>query len=401
MSGGEEGYEPDIDRPESSEEDSDELMDIMQADEPRDAEEAAIVLRPEAVAGVVKRLSADAQRGEGCLQRSDINRVFLRKKLSFAECIAVEEELTAAGYRVNDDEDEDDKPGPKISGLGNKAQYLTEADERDLGRKIQLALALPDDTDGLDPVYVDRLRREAEKAKSKFVMTNMRYVARLANRLPPCKHLSLEDLMQEGVIGLMRAADLYDPERGFRFKTYATWWIEQRMRRAISDGDRTVRLPVHLQEKMVRIRRAETKLALVLGRQPTPDELATAVGLEPDRLMKLLWRVQATDCVEGDSPVGDETTLFELVEDPSGTPLDKALDHELEERIRHVLASLTPREERILRMRFGIGLDSDHTLDSIGRQYGITRERIRQVEAKALGRLRHPTRRRRLQGFLD
>lgn len=396
MSSGAELHEPGVEILESSNDDTEEFMDAS-----GNSEEESLVFRPDVVSIVINRLAADAQRGAGCLQRSDINRTLLRKKLSFAECIAVEEQLQTAGYRINDEDDDNSELSPPTLALRRHATYLTESDERDLGRKIQLSLSLPGNTSGLSSDYVDRIRRDADKARGRFVVSNLKYVTRLAHRLLPCQHLSLDDLIQEGVLGLMRAADLYDPERGFRFKTYATWWIEQHMRRAIADKERTVRLPVHVQEKITRIRRSDAKLSLILGHRPTPDELAAAVGMETEKLMTLLWHAQATDCVDGDTPVGDETTLFELVEDSHATPLESAIDRELEERIQQVLASLPHREQVIIRMRFGIGLDRAYTLESIGQKHGITRERIRQVEAKALGRLRHPARRKRLQGFLE
>ena len=264
-----------------------------------------------------------------------------------------------------------------------------------------MALQLPEDITGLDAAYVDRVRADADKARATFVAGNLRYVEMLARRRGQKKHLSLEDLVQEGVIGLMRATDLYDPERGFRFKTYATWWIEQRIRRAIADGDRVVRLPVHLQEKMTRIRRAEARLTLANGKAPTSDELATAIGMDSERLMKLLWRIQATNCIEGDAPIGEDTTLLALAVDPTESAFDIVSYRELQERFSDILLTLSPREERVLRMRFGIGLDRDHTLESVGQEYSVTRERIRQIEAKALGKLRHFVRSTRLRGFLD
>ncbi|UAJ11067.1 sigma-70 family RNA polymerase sigma factor [Glacieibacterium megasporae] len=242
---------------------------------------------------------------------------------------------------------------------------------------------------------------DADRARATFLAGNLRYVEKLARRRGQRKHLALEDLVQEGVIGLLRATDLYDPERGFRFKTYATWWIEQRIRRAIADGDRVVRLPVHLQERIARIRRAEARWTLVNGKAPTSGELSIAIGMDPERLMKLLWRVQATDCIEGDAPVGEDTTLLAFAVDQTASAFDVASHSQLQERFRDILTTLTAREERILRMRFGIGLDRDHTLESVGREFEVTRERVRQIEAKALRKLSHVVRSKRLRGFLD
>jgi RNA polymerase primary sigma factor len=384
------------------EDDDDDLIDLLSDADEVDPDELATTVRPEMVAKALKALCADAQRAGGSLARADVNRVYFRRKLSIAECVELETLLTSAGYAILE-EDDAQPTGASASGDSalRKFRYLNEAEERELGRRIQLALQLPEDTSGLDAAYVDRVRADADRARATFVAGNLRYVEMLARRRGPRKHLTVEDLIQEGIIGLMRATDLYDPERGFRFKTYATWWIEQRMRRAIADGDRIVRLPVHLQEKMSRIKRAEAKLTLASGKAPTPDALATAIGMDTERLMKLLWRVQATDCIEGDAPIGEDATLLEITADVTESPFDKVAYRELQERFADILATLTPREERILRMRFGIGLDRDHTLESVGRQYSVTRERIRQIEAKALGKLRHFVRSSRLRGFLD
>lgn len=378
----------------------DDLLDLLPPEDGRDPDELANIVRPELIAKAFKALSADAQRAGGVLSRDDANRAYLRRELSIAERIEVEEKLSAAGYRISDDEENEPKDGSVAANRG-KLRYLSQTEERELGRRIQLAQKLPEDTTGLPIDYIDRILRDADKARATFVAGNIRYVQMLARRYGPKKHLTVDDLVQEGMIGLLRATDLFDPERGFRFKTYATWWIEQRMQRAIADDDRLVRLPVYLHDIVKRVKRAKARLTLATGSAPTPDQLATAMGIEPERLQKLLWRVQATDVIEGDSPVGEDTTILALAPDSSDSAFDIASHQELQERFRDVLATLTPREERIVRMRFGIGLDQGHTLESIGGDYNVTRERIRQIEAKALGKLRHPTRSRKLRGFLE
>lgn len=383
------------------EDDSDELTDLMSIDDSIDPVTDANIVRPDFIDKVYGVLSSDAQRGDGELQRIDVNRAYLRKQLSISECMAVEERIIAAGYRILDNEDETESKKEDTTEPKQRYRYLNETEERDLGRRIQLALLLPEDTSSLDPVYIDRVRKDAERARTTFVASNIRYVEQIARRMGQHRHLSLEDVTQEGFIGLLKAADLYDPERGFRFKTYATWWIEQRMRRAIADSDRTVRLPVHVHEKVSRIKRAKKKLTQSRGHPPTMNELAIAVGIEPEKLMTLLWRVQATDCAEGDKTIGEDASLLSYVVDSAESAFDLILYQELQERIRLVLATLTPREERIMRMRFGIDLDQDYTLDNIGKHYDLTRERIRQIEAKAFNKLRRPSRRDLLNDFLD
>lgn len=383
------------------EDDDDDLIDLLTDDDEVDPEEFSSVVRPEIVTKAFRALAADAQRSGNKLTRADVNRTYLRRKLSIAECVEIEILLRPAGHEILEENETASRGIGTANNSHRKFRYLNEAEERELGRRIQIALRLPEDTSNLDAKYVDRVRADADKARGTFVAGNLRYVEKIARRWNRNKHLALEDLVQEGVIGLMRATDLYDPERGFRFKTYATWWIEQRIRRSVADGERLVRLPVHLQERMTRIRRAEARLTLAKGKAPTPEELSTAIGMDSEKLLKLLWRVQATNCIEGDAPIGDDTTLLALAADTTESAFDMVSYKELQERFRDILTTLTPREERVLRMRFGIGLDSDHTLESVGQEYSVTRERIRQIEAKALGKLRHFVRSTRLRGFLD
>jgi RNA polymerase primary sigma factor len=385
----------------ASETDGDDLSEFLLDDDPLDPETNAAIVRPELIEKALKALYADAERGEGELERSDVNRTYLRRQLSITECMEVEGKLISAGIRIIEKDETPAHAADTAEGQNQRFRYLSEIEEKDLGRKIQLAFNLPDDTSNLDQSYVERIKKDAELARAAFLLTNMRYVEQIARRQRPCRHLNLDDIMQEGFLGLLRATDLYDPERGFRFKTYATWWIEQKMQRAIADDDRLVRLPVHVQDKFRRIKKSETKLTLENGKPPTLDELATAIGTTPERLTKLFWRIQATESVEGDAPVGEDTTLLSLIPDHGPSPFDIAAHQELQQRFTQILATLTPREERVLRMRYGIGLDMDHTLESIGQQYNVTRERIRQIEAKAFKRLQHSSRKKRLTGFLD
>ncbi len=313
--------------------------------------------------------------------------------------MAVEERLIRTGYKIlEDDEDEDESHN---DSRAQARRYLNEAEERNLGRRIQLSLRLPQDLDGLDQAYVERIRNEAQQARATLLVTNSRYVQQIARRFGEHRHLLQEDIEQEGFIGLLHAANLFDPERGFRFKTYATWWIEQRIRRAIADLDRTIRLPVHVVDKMLRIKRAASKLKQLRGRVPTTDELAAATGIETERLAKLLWMVQVTDCAQADALVSEDEALLNLVPDTAKTPFDLIVQRQLRERCREVLSTLQPREEHIIKMRLGMDNDEPYTLEELGQQYDLTRERIRQIEAKALEKLQLPSRKDRLSDFLD
>ncbi|ACI91299.1 RNA polymerase sigma factor RpoD [Afipia carboxidovorans OM5] len=356
-------------------------------------------VRSESVERAFRTLSADSERAEGELLRSDIDRVYLRRKLTIAECATVEQQLRALGVRiVEDDEDEDNQTEPSNS---QKKKYLNEMEERELGRTIRLAkdiqyAALEDLNQ-----YERQLVHRAEKAKARFVESNLLYVRKLANRKRNLKHLTADDLFQEGLMGLLKATELFDPELGFRFKTYATWWIQQYMSRALDDGDRTIRLPVHRHEYFRKIKRKTAKLTFELGREPTLNELATELGLERERLAKLLWRLHVTECVEADAPIGEDTTVLSYKADESPSILDLVALQQLRTMVARVLATLVPREERIIRMRFGLDGSGEQTLEAIGNVFGVTRERIRQIEAKALRKLKHPSRSRALRTFLE
>ncbi|AXE97331.1 RNA polymerase sigma factor RpoD/SigA [Paraburkholderia hospita] len=375
-----------------------ELSEFVTSDT-RHAAEGILDVRPEVVEKVLKSLSADAQRGDGNLQRSDVNRTYLRKGLSIAECMAVEDKLVGAGYKILENDETDDES--QDESRSQQRRFLNETEERNLGRQIQLALRLPHDLAGLDLAYVDRVRKEAQRARTTLLITNSRYVQQIARRIGEHHHLAKEDIEQEGFIGLLHAANLFDPERGFRFKTYATWWIEQRMRRSIADLDRTIRLPVHVVEKMIRIKKAASKFKQVNGRVPSTSELAVATGMDPERLTKLLWLVQVTDCAPADASQTDEGSLLTLAPDPTSTPYDLMVQRQLQQRCREVLATLQSREEHIVKMRLGMDTDEPCTLEELGQQYDLTRERIRQIEAKALEKLQLPSRKDRLIDFLD
>ena len=370
------------------------------------------IIRGELVEKVLASLLADAERCEGELDRADVNRAYFRRELSGIECAWVERQLFGRQIRViEDDADEDldedqDSDVRKALGqsgvsLGSSA-YLTEAEERELGRRMQLARRLAEQGGSGDDAYDALVRKNADAARKRFVESNLRYVWSLASKKAGRQHLTVEDIFQEGVIGLMRAAGHYDPELGFRFKTYATWWVRQCMHRAIDDGDRTVRLPVHLQEQARRIRKTESRMAWRLGRTPTQAEVARELGLDQERLAKLLWRVHATNCLEADAPLGDDfNVLSTKADDDAVSAFDTLAEDQLKDRFSELLLELSAREERVLRMRFGLNGDRDHTLEAVGQTFDVTRERIRQIEAKALRKLKHPVRSKRLREFVD
>ena len=249
------------------------------------------------------------------------------------------------------------------------------------------------------------LRRQARKgreAKDAFLTANLRLVVANARRYANTSGIDFLDLIQEGNLGLIRAVEKFDWRKGFKFSTYATWWIRQAITRSIADQARTIRIPVHMIETINKLVRTSRQFLHEQGREPTPEEMAERLSMPLEKVRKVMKI--AKEPISLETPIGDEedSHLGDFIEDKNAIiPVDAAIQANLKETVTRVLASLTPREERVLRMRFGIGMNTDHTLEEVGQQFSVTRERIRQIEAKALRKLKHPSRSRKMRSFLD